>query len=160
MEQISTSAQPITDWSKGVPLKVGPWTLGLYQPSPETKGYWEAVTGDELVVKRCGNCQRLHHPRRIVCTACGSKDMQWQRVSGRGTVYSFSVVHRAVSPELKDSVPYTVGIVRLEEGVHLFTRFFAEDERPIAIEDAVAVEFRTLELGHYLPVFVRGKTAT
>lgn len=160
MEQISTSARPITDWSRGVPLTVGPWTLGLYQPSPETTGYWEAVSRDELVVKKCGGCGHLHHPRRIVCTACRSKDMQWQPVSGRGTVYSFSVVHRAVSPELKASVPYTVGIARLEEGVHLFTRFFAEGEEPIAIGDAVEVDFRALELGHYLPVFVRTQAAT
>lgn len=157
MEQIFTSARPITDWSRGVPLTVGPWTLGLYQPSPETTGYWEAVSRDELVVKKCGGCGHLHHPRRIVCTSCHSGEMHWEPVSGRGTVYSFSVVHRAVSPELKAAVPYTVGIVRLEEGVHLFTRFFGEGE--IAIGDAVEVEFRTLELGHHLPVFVRTMVA-
>ena len=31
------------DWSQGVPLMAGPYFLGLYQPSPETKDFWDGV---------------------------------------------------------------------------------------------------------------------
>lgn len=146
--------KPVADWSKGLPLTAGPWMLGIYQPSPETVEYWEGVKRGELLVKNCQACGALHHPRRIICSGCRSADLGWQRASGNGSVYSFSVIHRAIVPELKPSVPYAVGIVRLEEGVHLFTRFITSDVSMINVGDRVTVDFRTLELGHYLPVFV------
>jgi uncharacterized protein len=155
MENASTrESKPVADWSRGVPLNAGPWMLGIYQPSPETVEYWEGVKRNELLVKVCQACGMLHHPRRIVCSECQATDMGWQRASGNGSVYSFSVIHRAIIPELKPSVPYVVGIVRLDEGVHLFTRFISSDSSKIRVGDRVTVDFRMLELGHYLPVFV------
>ncbi|GGJ05499.1 Zn-ribbon domain-containing OB-fold protein [Neoroseomonas lacus] len=143
------------DWSRGVPLRAGDWFIGLYQPSPETVGFWDAVQHGELVLKYCPACDKCFHPKRIVCTDCGSADLAWRTASGRGHVYSYSEVHRAPSGDFAGSTPYTVGIVALEEGVHLFTRLIAEPE-PIAIDAPVTVDFRVLELGQLLPVFVVG----
>ena len=140
----------VADWSGGLPLKAGEWFIGLYQPSPETTGYWEGVAAHELRLKHCPACARDFHPKRIVCTDCGSPNLVWKRASGRGTVYSFSEVHRAPSPAFAASVPYIVGLVRLEEGVHLFTRF---EGGPVAIGTPVHVDFRVLELGMLMPVF-------
>jgi uncharacterized OB-fold protein len=140
----------VADWSRGLPLKAGDWFIGLYQPSPETKGYWEGVAQRELRLKHCPACHRDFHPKRIVCTDCGSDALEWKRASGRGTVYSFSEVHRAPSPAFTGATPYVVGLVQLEEGVHLFTRF---EGGPVAIGTPVRVEFRVLELGNLMPVF-------
>lgn len=140
------------DWSRGVPLMAGDWFIGLYQPSPETSGYWEAVARRELVLKYSPAAARWYHPKRIVCTEIGSAALEWRRASGRGTVYSFSEVHRAPSPAFASSVPYTVGLVALEEGVHLFTRFIT-DGAPIAIGAPARVEFQVLGEGTLLPVF-------
>lgn len=148
----TTSKLEMPDWSRGVPLTAGPWTLGIYQPSPETAGFWEGVARHELLIKRCRSCGRLHHPRRIVCTACQEADFEWRPSSGRGTVYTFSEIHRAVVPEFKSAVPYTVGIVRLEEGVHLFSRLFSPSG--VDIDDPVRVDFRVIESGQLLPVFL------
>jgi uncharacterized OB-fold protein len=146
------------DWSRGLPLKAGDWFIGLYQPSPETAGYWEAVARRELVLKYSPAASRYYHPKRIVCTETGSPDLEWRRASGRGTVYSFSEVHRAPSPAFAAAVPYTVGIVALEEGVHLFTRLIAGSS-PIAIGAPVTVDFQVLEGGVLLPVFRVGGAA-
>ena len=142
----------VADWSRGVPLKAGEWFIGLYQPSPETTGYWDAVARREFVLKYSPAADRWYHPKRIVCTETGSDALEWRRASGRGTVYSFSTVHRAPSPVFAASVPYTVGLVALEEGVHLFTRFVGDPET-IAIGAPVTVDFRVLEGGFLLPVF-------
>ena len=140
-------------WAKGVPLNAGPYFIGLYQPSPETAGFWDAVKQRRLVLKWCEICSKAFHPKRIVCTDCGASDLKWKEASGRGKVFSFSHVHRAAAPEFYKSVPYTVGLVRLAEGVHLFTRFFAEPG-PIEIECTAHVDFRILEHGHLMPVFL------
>ena len=140
------------DWSKGVPLTAGSYFMGLYQPSPETVGFWEGVAADELRIKHCRDCDRLWHPKRIVCTHCGSSDLGWRKAQGRGEVYSFSVVRRAPTPAFAASVPYGLGLVRLAEGVHLFTRFSAEPDA-LKIGAAATVEFKVLELGQKMPVF-------
>jgi uncharacterized OB-fold protein len=152
-----TSAMPQSqiDWSKGVPLMAGPYFVGLYQPSPETIGFWEGVAADELRIKHCPDCGRLWHPKRIVCTECASANLGWKRVTGKGEVYSFSEVHRAPTPAFADSVPYAIGLVKLDEGVHLFTRFFAEPGT-LAIGARAKVGFRVLELGQKMPVFLVG----
>jgi uncharacterized OB-fold protein len=146
------STDRIADWSRGLPLTAGDWFIGLYQPSPETVGYWEAVARRELVLKYSPAAGRWYHPKRIVCTETGSAALEWRRASGRGEVYSFSEVHRAPSPVFAASVPYTVGIVALEEGVHLFTRLIA-DPGPVAIGAPAQVDFLVLEGGAMLPVF-------
>jgi uncharacterized protein len=144
------------DWARGVPLTAGEWFIGLYQPSPETVGFWEAVERRQLALKWCPHCAKAFHPKRIVCTDCGAEDLGWRRASGRGAVYSFSEVHHAPSATFAGSVPYTVGVVRLEEGVHLFTRFIADPGARIAIDAPARVDFRVLEMGQRLPVFLVG----
>jgi uncharacterized OB-fold protein len=143
------------DWSRGVPLMAGPYFVGLYQPSPETAGFWDGVRAGELRLKHCRACGRLWHPKRIVCTDCGSLELDWAPSAGRGRVYSFSEVHRAATPAFAASVPYTIGLVRLDEGVHLFTRLVPEPG-PVVIDAPARVDFRTLELGQRVPVFLVG----
>ena len=55
------------DWSEGLPFMIGPYELGLTETSPETAGFWEGVASGELRIKRCANCGRHLHPRRIFC---------------------------------------------------------------------------------------------
>lgn len=149
------SSDPL-DWSGGLQLTAGPYFLGLYQPSPETRGFWEGVKRRELLLKCCGHCNIAYHPKRIVCTQCGDNSLNWKQSSGRGKVFSFSEVHHVADPAFKSSVPYTVGLIRLDEGVHLMSRLIAEPG-PICIDESASVDFRVLELGHLLPVFLIGK---
>ncbi len=146
----------VPDWSHGKPLMAGEWFLGLYQPSPETREYWSGIGRRELLLKWCEGCRRAYHPRRIVCTACGSADLTWRRASGRGVVFTYSEVHRAPQPEFAAAVPYTVGLVELEEGVHIFTRLFSRAGETVEVGTPVELDFRVLELGQFLPVFVTG----
>ena len=141
------------DWSRGVVLRAGDKSLGLYQPSPETTGYWQGVDRHELLLKECRDCAALHHPRRIVCSECQSTNLAWKRASGEGVVYTFSEVHRTAGA-FGVSVPYVVGIVRLAEGVHLFSRIIPTATRKVAIDVPDSVDFRELEEGYLLPVFV------
>lgn len=149
------AAEPIA-WSAGFPVVAGHMRLGLTEASPETREFWEGVARDELLVKRCRQCGRHLHPRRIGCPDCYRAGVEWVRASGQGTVYSFSTVHRTPAPELQASAPYCVGIVALAEGVHLFTRFLIEQGREPAVGERVILTFRVLENGQKLPVFQCG----
>jgi uncharacterized OB-fold protein len=68
-----------------------------------------------LVGVVCGRCQRKLFPPRDVCTACGSTAVSPFQFSGRGRVYSYSMVYQAPMG-FTEYAPYAVGLVELEEG--------------------------------------------
>ena len=152
MDMSKGTAPP--DWSRGRNVMVGDMFLGLYQPSPETTEFWTGVGRRELLFKHCADCGARHHPRRMLCSRCNSGRLGWDACKGRGKVFSFSEVHRAAIEAFAAAAPYTVGVVKLEEGVHLFTRLIPS--APVTIDAPVTVDYRVLEMGQLLPVFVVG----
>lgn len=110
------------DWANGMPLMAGPFMMGLSEPSPETKGYWDGIRDGRLRIKRCSGCTHHQHPRRLICTHCNGTDFDWVETSGRAKVYTFSTVYRAPRPEFEAQVPYTVGVLELQEGIYFFAR--------------------------------------
>jgi hypothetical protein len=143
----------VPDWSAGKKVMVGELFLGLYQPSPETTGFWEGVKRRELLFKHC-ECGQFHHPRRMLCSVCSSQKLSWKKSTGIGSVYSFSEIHRAPTPEYAQTVPYTVGLIETAEGVHFFCRIDQGRKTPIAIGDKAKLDFRVLESGYQMPVFI------
>jgi uncharacterized OB-fold protein len=79
--------------------------------------FWTAGRDDVLRLRRCANCQLWLHPPRPVCPKCWGRDVAWEATNGRGSLYSFTVNHKAWSPDLP--VPYVIGMVELEEQVGL-----------------------------------------
>ncbi|HEX6513624.1 MAG TPA: Zn-ribbon domain-containing OB-fold protein [Chloroflexota bacterium] len=83
-------------------------------PDMDTQPFWDACKARELRVQRCAGCGRFRWPPRAFCPRCFSWDAEWARLSGRGTVYSYTVVHHVTSPAFKEDVPYVVALVTLE----------------------------------------------
>ena len=87
----------------------------LPQPDAETKGWWDALRRHELVIQECAACQRLRHPPHSVCPACGSEERTWRTMNGTATLYSYVVVHRPTLPSWRESVPYNIAVVTLDD---------------------------------------------
>lgn len=128
-------------------------TRPLPDPDTLTAPYWRHAREGRLALPRCNDCGRHHFYPRPACPHCGGRQLEWVPVSGRGSIYSFSVVHRAPGPTFADDVPYVVAIVRIEEGPHLFSRIDA-DPRTVAIGQPVRVGFDPVCDEISLPVFV------
>ena len=141
------------DVGAGTPIHAGDRQLGLADPSPETQVYWDGVAAHELRVRSCDACGAKLHPRRLICPQCGAEDLTWRRATGTGHIYSVSTLHRAPSEAMRAALPYHLGIVELDEGVHLFTRIHSPDGREPKIGMRVQVGFRRLESDADLPVF-------
>jgi uncharacterized protein len=144
------------DWEHGTPMMVGPWMVGLADPSPETLEYWHAVGEDRLVIKQCGACGKHHHPRRMFCYVCGSDDMRWIEAAGTGEIYTYSVVHRAPTEAFQRETPYTVGILKLAEGVFFFSRLYTRNGGEVKIGAPADVEFEEVSTFGKMPVFYVG----
>lgn len=82
----------------------------------ETRPFWEGTLTGELRVQVCSSCGNTQLPGGPCCTTCLSQDLTWRNASGRGTVFSFTIVRHAFHPIFADKIPYVVADVRLEEG--------------------------------------------
>ena len=129
------------EWADGLPVQVGEFVLGLYEPSPETREYWEGLRRQELLIKRCSACTAHCHPRRMVCPACMSNMLEWVVSKGTGNIYSYSVIYRPVSARLKG--PYSVALIELSEGVVIFGRVKPADEERLKIGAEVMLSFNS-----------------
>lgn len=87
----------------------------------ETRGFWEGTLAEELRVQVCAACGNRQAPGGPCCAACLSQDLSWERASGRGTVFSYTIVRHTFHPSLAEAVPYVVADVALEEGPVLVT---------------------------------------
>lgn len=112
-------------------------------PDSETAPYWEAAAEGRLIVKRCTACGHTFLYPRSACPRCWSTDTEWVTSSGRGSVYSFTVVHRNDLPPFRDRLPYVVAVVELEEGPRLTTNIEGCDPDDVRCGISVEVEFRT-----------------
>ena len=78
--------------------------------------FWEATKRHELVAQRCSKCAELWLPPSGVCPKCLSTDLKWEKLSGRGKVWSWVVFYQTFFKSFADDVPYNVTYVELEEG--------------------------------------------
>jgi uncharacterized OB-fold protein len=116
------------------------------QANPETKPYWDACAAGKLLVKRCRACGEHHYYPRAICPFCFSDDTEWRDASGRGTIYTYSVMRRA-------PIPYAIAYVELEEGPRMMTNIVDCDLDSIRIGQKVKVVFKPSEGGPPLPMF-------
>jgi uncharacterized OB-fold protein len=127
----------------------------LPEITPEMAPFWEAARRHELVVQRCRGCGTLRFPARDICSRCLSRDAEWAPVSGRGTIFSFAVMHQVYHPGFADEVPYAVVVVELEEGARLLSNLIDCPVAEIAVGMPVSVVFDDLTPDVTLPRFRR-----
>ena len=93
----------------------------LPRPSAVSLPFWQAAKRHELHIQRCGSCGAYVFYPREVCAECLSSDLTWVKVSGSGTVYSYTIAQAPTHPAFAEDVPYIVAIVELTEGPHITT---------------------------------------
>ena len=112
----------------------------------ETQAFWAAAKHGRFLIKRCEDCGKAHWYPRAICPFCGSGKTAWVNGSGKGTIYSFSVMRRA-------DPPYAIAYVTLEEGPTMLTNIVDCDLDGIRIGQRVAVTFKPSDGGPPVPMF-------
>ncbi|MBM4258291.1 MAG: Zn-ribbon domain-containing OB-fold protein [Deltaproteobacteria bacterium] len=93
----------------------------LPQPTPVSKPFWDAAKRHELQIQHCNKCNtHVFYPREV-CPECLAPDLQWVKVSGKGTLYSYTIAQAPTHHSFAEEVPYVIAIVELAEGPHLTT---------------------------------------
>ena len=125
----------------------------LPQVSPEMGPFFEAAHRHQLVVQRCAGCGALRFPARSICSACLSREATWVPVSGRGTVFSFAIMHQAVHPGFAAETPYAVVVIQLDEGPRLLSNLVDCPPADVCIGRPVEVVFDDVTPEVTLPKF-------
>jgi uncharacterized OB-fold protein len=91
----------------------------LPQPNADTQEFWDGCRRGELRLQRCDDCGTARFAPRPACPRCASLRYAWFIASGRGKVYSWTIVHAPTLPAFADRVPYAMALVELDEGPFL-----------------------------------------
>ncbi|MGH2492832.1 MAG: Zn-ribbon domain-containing OB-fold protein, partial [Candidatus Limnocylindria bacterium] len=119
---------------------------------PDTQPFWDGARRGELLVQRCVTCAHVQFYPRALCMRCGGA-VEWIAASGRGSVYSYTVVHRAPHEALEPLVPYVVALIDLEENVRMMSRLRGVAPEAVRIGQSVRVAFERLSDEVTLPIF-------
>ena len=120
-------------------------------PSPETRPFWDAAKRHALELPRCRACGTMHYYPRGACPACLSGDLAWERVSGKGTLHTFTIVNRG-QKGFPVPTPYVLAIVELDEGPRLTSNIVAAPES-VKVGMPVVVQFDDVTPEHTLVKF-------
>ena len=106
--------------------------------TPEAKPFWDAAAQNKLTMQRCQDCRVWVWTPRPSCNECGSERVEWTSMSGRGEVYSFTVIRqvvgRAASKAFEPEIPFVVAWVDLDEGPRMITNIVIDDAEKLVID--------------------------
>jgi uncharacterized protein len=124
-------------------------------PGPLTRFYWEAVDRHQLMILRCQTCGHYVHYPRPICDRCQSMELAPGEVSGRATLYSYTVVMQAFHPYFVDRIPYVLAVVELveEPGLRVTTNIVGVPEEDLKIGMPLEVVFTAVTDYLTLPMF-------
>ena len=114
--------------------------------NPETKPFWDAAREGRFLVPFCAACGEAHWYPRAICPFCAGDKVEWRKASGKGTIYTFSVMRRVKEP-------YAIAHVTLAEGPTMLTNIVNCDFDKLHIGQPVAVVFQETEGGPPVPMF-------
>ena len=120
---------------------------GLPIPVPEVDGlstqYWEGVQKNELWVQRCNVCKGWQWGPEWICHQCRSFDMGWEKIEGKGKIYSWERAWHPVHPALKSHGPYIIVLVELPQygNIRMIGNLLGDPHQTVTIGTAVEAVF-------------------
>ena len=118
-----------------------------------TLPWWQAASEHRLVVQRCASCGHTRLPPAPLCPACRSADSDWKGVSGRGEVYTYTVVHRPIAAG--QQLPYVIAVIALEDagGVRIISNLVGAKPEDLEIGMPVELVWEDMSADLAIPRF-------
>jgi uncharacterized OB-fold protein len=130
------------------PARATPAVTELTQP------FWDAAQQGRLAIQRCRDCGHYNHPPRPLCDRCLSDKLAFEDVSGRGAIWSYTVMHQKSVAGFEESVPYLTALIELDEQPMLLLPSNLPGADNVSIGRRVQVRFEALSDEFALPQFV------
>jgi uncharacterized OB-fold protein len=116
--------------------------------------FYKHLAQGKLMAGKCVKCGKIHLPPRPLCDNCFSQEFEWMKVSGKGKLLTYTVIHIA-PPQFQAMAPYAVGIVQLENGLKIpgMIQGVAHEQLKIGME--LTIDFGTCSTTQQWPQWQR-----
>ena len=130
----------------------------LPEITPLTEPFWSAAKERRLVVQRCEECGTLRFPPEPGCYRCGSLRSSWAEMSGRATLWSWTLCYPPLLPYFAERAPWPVAVVQLEEGPRMVTNLAGVPVEEYVMGMPLVADFEDVDEEITLVVFRRAKS--
>jgi uncharacterized OB-fold protein/acyl dehydratase len=113
--------------------------------------WWDGVDRGVLLIQKCGGCGELRHPPRPMCGSCQSLEWTSIEASGKGALYSFTVLHHPKFPGFE--YPVVCALVEIEEGTRLVSNVVGCDPDALEIGMPLQLSVEHVDEEMKLPLF-------
>ncbi|HMN51641.1 MAG TPA: Zn-ribbon domain-containing OB-fold protein [Xanthobacteraceae bacterium] len=117
-----------------------------------TDPFWQAAQKRELVIQYCKDSGKFQHYPRPVSIYTGKRNLEWRKVSGKGTIYAHTTI-RIPGPGLDGRLPLPVATVELDEGVRMIANIIETDAADIKVGAKVEVAWDKITEDFVYPAF-------
>ena len=123
-----------------------------------TAPFWQAAAQGRLCLPRCASCGQWAMPPLPFCPACHAQGHDWPQVDPHGVLHSYTIVTRAILPEMAGHLPYVPATVEFPQagGVRLVAAVVGLRLGDLRIDMALRARFDTRSDGVTVPRFVAG----
>jgi len=127
------------------------------RPNPMTQFFWDGCKARRLLILRCQPCGHFVHYPRPVCNKCLSTELAPEEVSGRASLYAYTLTMQAFHPYYVDKLPYTLAVVELEEqpGLRITTNIVDVAEGALKTGMPLRLVWREVAPDLVLPMFTK-----
>lgn len=109
--------------------------------TPHAAPYWQSCAEEKMALPYCQKCEACFYYPRLWCPQCFNQDLSWQEVSGKGKIYSFSIIYQSPLPSYQADLPYVLAIIELEEGPRMMTNVVNCDVNTVHVDMPVTVTY-------------------
>jgi uncharacterized OB-fold protein len=116
--------------------------------------FWDGAQDHQVLLQRCRSCGYMWHPPGPRCPRCRLVEWEWRPATGKGSVYTYTVLRYAAHSAFAESVPYNVALVELVEGPRILSTIRRCPLSGLRVALAVDLAFEEAVDGFVFPVFV------
>nr|WP_294521989.1 Zn-ribbon domain-containing OB-fold protein [uncultured Rhodopila sp.] len=122
-------------------------------PDEISEPFFDGARQGRLMLQHCSACDGWSFPVRERCPHCFSAGLQWRQASGRGSLYTFTIMHQVMNPGFASAVPYNIAQIDLAEGVRMTSNIVSTGNEALRIGMPLEVVFEEADGNVSLPKF-------
>lgn len=117
------------------------YKLPLPLMTKTSKVFWDGCKEGKLLYQVCADCGQYMNLPKIICSNCMSRNLEWKESKGKGKIYMFTTTYAFSPPEFMGALPYTVALIKLDEGPKFMSNIIECDPKELKCDMPVEVVF-------------------
>lgn len=118
----------------------------------DSQPYFDGANRGVLMLLQCEACSAYHQPDAKFCSQCLGESLRWRGASGKGTLFTFGIVHQKL-PGFENDTPYNVSVIQLPEGPRMTCNVIGCANEDLKVGMPLQVVFEDSGNGTPLPRF-------